>query len=1044
MAESVPPARGPDSRPPAATPLPSKPPPRPRTAPGVRLKRRAKKGARWVTWTVLAVVFVVGVWLPWWVRRVEDYALVALGDVFRARFEVADVRVRFFPLAIDLTDFRMYLEDRTIMVASTIGLGLVRGEAGFELQTLSIHDSEMIFSRSTEGDYHFDEVLRAETFTGPGAARRVPVIEIYGSRVTYEDTRLARSVVLEDVSGVFRPRAGDARASYFLRVSGNPPGGGRVQLDGDFVLRPDPAGTFHWRVSELSTRELASLFGPLAPRFRGKVDGEGRLEGLMRRPDLDGTLRSDAVEFAVTRDAGSRRLVAGGLDVGLESRDGNIVLRPSLERLAYRDPLLPPEGVILADVAGTFELDRAGVSWSGVVARPAAGGTWYAREGHWRGDSVYLHSEVRGLPVGEGLRLAGVPRLQGRGEVAGELVLQGGPDAPAWTARFASDAGTLGGPGREPWVYRELEAVLEGTGSRVESLDLGKVQLDDATIEVRGDLDPRGEGNALSVSIERLGLGPLGAVLDAGLEGTATLVGDLSGSLAAPRLKGRVEVQDAVFRKGARVFDVDDLKARFDGVGTSEGFRGEVWELDAKLLEGAVVRGAGDLRPGGGGMDLSIQGLEAKRLFQALALPGVSAAGKVDLAGKIEASTSGLPAARVDVVAPALRLYVAETNTTLDFEDFSGEVHVRPRGGEYRMDLTGVKGRTLGGAVAVDGSVRLLPTLYYDVRCHLEGGDAAELSRRVIKLEEFELAGPASGDVTIRGDAGRSVVEGHGSLGDSTIRVGFGGKHYTLYPQALEGRIRLSPEEVRLGPLEGELDGGRLEAVYRVDPRDPDLPWRLSAKVDGVDARGFVGHYLTQRHDVEGTLAGNLFLSGKGTDRDYLAGAGELTYAGTIHQLEALEHAERKFSLRDLAEIEIHELKARLVALAGRLHAKKVTVDSSHGKARGDIFLHVRRGELDGGFKVALDRRCLSSGHRLASMLEGGRYFNFDLEVGGTLLDPKYTFSSGRMLGGAAMTGALMFTPAAVPLAIITGLRNLFRRRPRRPRPRAEPPPEDG
>ena len=1015
---------------PAPTPLP------------VQRQRGVRRRVRLLGGFVVGLLVILALAAPTVISQVRRSAREELEKVFQ-RVKIGAVRVNAFEDAVHYEDLVVMRGSRPVIESPEVYIQLRDLFAGGSPRQVTVLGGLLRFVRDETESFGFAEVLRLESFGAKGRNRdvRPPAFQLLDMKVVYEDTRLRAPLDLTNVSASVRPlEAG----RFQCLISGGTPGGGRVKVQGEFGLDPELWGRFEWSFRDVSSGELASLFGSIAPRLDGRVSGEGTLEGPMKHPALRGRIFTDWIDFRVAGVDGQRKFFLRGVDLELDvDENRRLVTRARLARLGYRGPLLPSEGLGINQLSGELVWHAMNhVTWSEVKGEPDGGGSWLVKKGSLGPQGVSLVARIDGWPFASLARLSGRSDLEAAGVMDADLELTGSRDQPDLAARVRSTSGSLGWAGQDPFSLHDLDLALRARGTGPVTVERGSVRMDDAAVQVSGILDPEDKENELEFRIDNLGVGKLARMPAGKLQGLVSLAGTLRGSREHPVVKGALSIPDLSYQEpgDGRSWDVAHFRLGFDGIYGSRGFRGRVEGLKGRVLGGALVEADGDLRPDHGGLEVSVKGLELKRLFNALGMASVSARGVADVTGVLKASADELPSASLRVSLPTLRLFVqgGPLKLSLDLAELRGGLDLAPKDDKYLLYFRDIAGKAMDGAVGVDGFVKVHPEIFYDLSLALRGVDAKRIAN-LINLEGFSMAGRGDVDVQVKGQAGRSTVTGRARLGNSRIYTVLGSKGYTLHPEALEGELRITPEEAVIGPLRGQLDGGRLEALYSVEHAGEDVPWKLKVRAEGVDAKRFWAHYLTQQHDISGEMTGNINVWGKGSREQYLAGSGEVIVRGRIESMESLAEAEKLYQLRNLNGIEIQDSYARISALAGRLHFRKVELLTSHGDARGDVYLGLKDGGLDGELSVSLHRKVLSSKHNLMTALEGGRNFDFSLEIGGDLQAPKYTFSSRGLFQGAAMTGALMFTPAGPAIALIQGLKGLFRRRRRRPDP--APPP---
>lgn len=879
---------------------------------------------------VLLALAAVGIGSLWVVGWLQTELQAALERVFQTRYLISGFSVNVFPPGINLASLRVFLDDREVLSGREVRVDVDWTDERLEVARLEIHGGHVTVIRDEEGGYSFTKVLRGERFTeglegpGRGRARRLPLVEIFGASVTYEDPRLIRSVTIRDASAIVRPL--EESGAYMTKVSGTPAGGGRLTVDGMFTLRRDRSrGEFKWRLTGVDGREISSVFSAGLPLLSGTFDGVGILEGPIRAPVLEGRLT--VPELAIGQVDGRPRLEATGFEMVLHADRERVNASPSAQVVVLRDERL-----------------------------------------------------------GEPLRIE-----ETGGRIGFSAEVEAFRQPPGWKVAGYSPVGRLGG-----YTYGGLAVGVSGSTSGVVALHDFRVDLSGAKLEAKGAVDPWSRSSRLTFRVEDLDLAPLSNPRTGNLTGTCTVAGSLGGTWEAPAIEGRVHVRALDWTREPMEIDLEHLSASFKASKVETAWTGEIDELKGRILGGGMLTGGGKLDAKGGAR-LAVQGLEAKNLFRALAVPGASARGKIDVAGTLVRWQRVVPEVEMKVSAPALRLFLEPggQKILLDLEQVASEVALGPTREGAKLNFLGFSAKALGGKVTGKGTIRIQPRLGYDLALGLAQGSSKEVSN-LVGREDFSLLGKADLAVRLKGDAGKATLEGTAALGDSKIYVKVGGKPIILYPTTLGGPIRVAPDEIALGPLEGKLAGGKLGLFYRLDLADKQQPWKTTFQAEAVDAKLFFPPYLAQPHDLAGRMSADLVVNGRGQDKGSVTGTGSLVMAGRIEHLQALTEAEKEYRLRNLSKIEIKKAAGRLAVYSGKLRLRDMVIESSHGLARSELDIELASGAVEGKSDVALDRKVLGSAHRLLAFLEGGRYFNFSTHLAGTMLAPEWRFSSRR------------------------------------------------
>jgi autotransporter translocation and assembly factor TamB len=353
-------------------------------------------------------------------------------------------------------------------------------------------------------------------------------------------------------------------------------GGGRMRFRGS--LSDEDAYDGLAELEDVAIDELLPRVSDEA-RLGGRVSGELRLQGPLLRPRLEARLASTRL-FLGDEGLGALELVATGDGDGRVAFDGRL----SSPRL---------------DLRGSGQVD---------VAAPHAA----VLKLEVRDTSVdpYLRALAPALPAAAGILVAGEGHLAGPlarpAELEGELLVnQIELPLPDYPVKGAEPLLVRIADGRAR--FSELRLVGEGTSLSLRG-GLGLRAEQPLAVDITGDADLQ----ALSAVTRRVRG-----------RGAARLAVSISGTRAAPRLQGRLELEGAGVRvrgfpqglddvRGALVFD--EGAALFEGV-TGRFGGGEV-ELQGRVAYAAGRLGSFEIRGGGRGVSLRYpEGLRA--LFDA-------------------------------------------------------------------------------------------------------------------------------------------------------------------------------------------------------------------------------------------------------------------------------------------------------------------------------------------------------------------------------------------------------------------------------------------
>jgi len=451
-------------------------------------------------------------------------------------------------------------------------------------------------------------------------------------------------------------------------------------------------------------------------------------------------------------------------------------------------------------------------------------------------------------------------------------------------------------------------------------------------------------------------------------------------------------------------------------------------ELDAELMQGTLtISGTNELTPVvKPNLRFVLDAIEVKDLCNGLGLVDFSARGRARVDGLLSGNI-WWPRVTATVTGPTFGLYWQvdeEARYPLTVGSTTGHLDLRREKRGFVLDVADLATTAIEGSLAGSGTVRLTPAVELDLNLSLARGTAKQLAT-LLGIDDFSFAGTLNATAALRGPGRRPTLTADLRLDDARLFYRLRGFNLFYQPPFVTGRLTLDKEHLELSDVRGPIHGGSFKfRIHR--QRRQDVLWNAQLSFVDVDLHRLFAANLHQKNDIRGRGQLDLFFQGKGSDQRSFAGRGDVRVdGGAIVELEELERIQKNYDLRHLVGVTFERLGAKLKLLGERLTFDEANVRSSKGHAKGELCVGFDK-SLDGRFRVGLDRDVLAPGHRLVSLLEGGRYFDFDARVGGTTDDPDFKFSAKGVQRGALLGGALLFSPIAPAAAIIGGLKSLF------------------
>lgn len=343
------------------------------------------------------------------------------------------------------------------------------------------------------------------------------------------------------------------------------------------------------------------------------------------------------------------------------------------------------------------------------------------------------------------------------------------------------------------------------------------------------------------------------------------------------------------------------------------------------------------------------------------------------------------------------------------------------------MEVTKAKAGAFGGELSARGPIQLSPQTSLGLKISLRKAKAKKLAT-YLAIPSFSLAGGLEADGSLVGAPPNIVLNSRVVIRNARIYYKLSGFNILYEPDSIATNLRLSKGKILLKDMRGSYHGGAFVMdLARYSGRK--AKWDGTVKFHAVDLKMFFREQLTQKNDIRGLAYVKVTFKGNEGDPTSFTGIGNLSVKkGKIVELDELRRIEKEYGLRNLIGISFQTLKSQVKLVKSRLAFYDILVESNRGNARGKVGVSFNK-KLDGTLKVSLNRRVMSKGHRLLSLIEGGRYFDFKVHLAGTTDKPEYKFSSKGVKNGAIIGGAALFTPLAPAAVIYTGIKKLFGRK---------------
>ena len=420
--------------------------------------------------------------------------------------------------------------------------------------------------------------------------------------------------------------------------------------------------------------------------------------------------------------------------------------------------------------------------------------------------------------------------------------------------------------------------------------------------------------------------------------------------------------------------------------------------------------------------------IDAKRLCKLAEIEGFSGRGRLRVEGLLE-GTIWRPKVKMLIKCPSLKTYFKAGGK--GFQQSLGNLSVsawlQKKKGGWRIEITKSSASAFGGTLSVNGPLQLSPKPSSGLKLKLSGAKAKQLAK-FLAIQDFSLAGALSVDGVLKGALDDVCLSARVVIKNARLFYKLEGFNILYEPSSIATNLRIEKGKILLKDTRGTYHGGAFVMDLARYSGKTAL-WKGAVKFHAVDLNEFFKSQLQQENNIKGLV--NVQVTFKGSEglADSFSGMGSFSVKkGKIIELAELRRIESEYKLRNLIGIAFNQLRSKVKLVKSRLAFYDLVVKSTRGNAKGKVGVSFNK-KLDGTLSVSLDRSVLSKGHRLLSLIEGGRYFDFKVHLSGTTDEPRYNFSSRGVKNGAIIGGAALFTPLAPAAVIFTGIKKLFGRK---------------
>ncbi len=774
----------------------------------------------------------------------------------------------------------------------------------------------------------------------------------------------------------------------------------KLALEGSIRPEADSHGIeLHGKLEELDAKDLADLFAPGGLSLKGRVRTSFTIGGTPEAPSLSATATASSVKCFYAADGDKLTLYLADMraSLGIDEK-GEL----AIEELRFR-------------VDDALEVERC--RWEGDTMELE----WNLLD--WRKLCRLVLEPLDLLGALRGVR--SIEALQGNSKIVIEdhRPVEVSSSSRAGRMRIGLGDGTELEIAKSTIVGLRIPLVEHRRPARIdmefEGAEVSSLRLPRRRMECSGLF-----GGSISLIP---GKGPLGASIHGR---------HLRGRFRWPQARGCFETETSVIASskatGGMKIRSSNMRIELD---TPFAARIPIAELEAELdaagrqLRSCTVR----LKAGGKvslrGDELSVQDIEAKSLCSYLGLRNISLRGKISLHARLRGEAWEWKAE-----SSALRVFWRTDGGhkfTVDLRRITARgraARSSSSGREELLMLKRLEARALGGILTLSGRMEPRVGGHLDLEFTIRDARAKPLSW-ILNVPNFSMAFGFDAEGRIRGRTDSPVVEaGFRCTSKSGARLFARLERLNLIfqPSTMQGRLTMKSDSIRIHEVKGDFLGGKytleLERFLA-----GNAYWKGRFTASDVSISSLERKMNLGRNDVlEGRVKLELYVQGKEDRLDTYSGKGEVEMTDlVIHDFEEKEKFRRRYKLRNLEDWRFDRCSAGLTLLNRKLVFDSIRLEGPTLKARGRITIGFDS-SLEGRLKVALDRRHLSNTHKILSLMEGGRYFNFTLVTGGTLSAPSFSYSVPNLKKGALVGGAAVFTPLGPAALFVGGMKRLM------------------